>query len=1481
MRWILCIAMGISTANVVRAQQPPTAELVIADLEDRSLEGWQSSMSGEYYEGGHGQKGLAIVDDAERGGPVLEAKVRWLDTKSSEPVFITRFLSDAVPAHLIDSISFSYRLSSYHLNDDGGFIVRLRYSPTSFTDYRVSTGEPLPAGEWQDVALTTAPDPTRRNIYNSLFGSVQEITFRLDDVDAENAEFELRVDDVRFATSEPTVATYAPTVHDRSTDEQLSILYLKHSAEGFFRLEDAVTAAGGDSARIDTCLFRGLHFPLWGFPETLDATLAYDLIVMLDVDPYVLTHRQAPWVADAVASGVGLLFVAGPNTLRHSKDFKAPIREALPITYNAEAGDVGGGTVTAPDPPHIVLNGLDVSRLGRVRSMTSVEARSGATVALTSGEKPLLVVSELERGRTAVLTTWPQIDTPRSRQFYLGDHSPALLERIVRWLVRDESAPTPAPPARVAQDAGFELDGYVRHGRTAFAPGWPVQVAARLSVPGIPVITTSGMSAAISLPDMGLRLDLPAMADVWVLKPGSDEVYHSMGGGEVTSHELATEGFLPRVVTEAILRATRTDGNVFGEDNAIAKVRRQLEVRPGGTVACAYEYEFLQDTRVHRMPLTVSFAVGMYAGTPFRTTGPDGDREDVLPPDASERRDTVLDAQGLDITLETEAGPLRIRYPEPDRRAWLRDLRRYDMDQYRLELGGPLAGQAAKQGDRYVIAFEIHPPASAAAPSTDGLRLTARLLEGDSLESATAAWEIGTEPADVEVAFEDTLPNLESGQYWLSYELARPGEEALATDAVSCWVVDPLDRSRFFPIMSLLGVSAGGHMLDEAGVAARADDLWRVGFNTLAYTGSTRFAKERITRASEQLDAFSEGYAFAKGMASIHEYTHTTRLSRNGSGDPSPFSPDSLEATRRHIQPYLTVADGNPRLISVKVIDEPLAGIDDLNIGEHARRAFKERYGEDLRPLAEVGDDPLARLHVAQFIGDYVAEEYRQGHAIKREVDRDWDLLLTYCSPGLGYGRAFSGQEDVLKWSRHVDRIDFDVYPYFYPASQKIRMVQANYCQAFQRNVAQHLDKPYGFYVELDDRNYPFQTNPPEASAECAYTAIGQGVTYLNSFINRPFGTGIQSRPQRWEHLARELPRIRRIGPMLLKMDRPAAPVAMLYPMTQAKIENGYAVPHYTYALLNSAFGDVDLLHEEVLLEAGISESLEALVVLRTHLLARGTFDAITRFVEGGGMLIVDGEALATDETGAPIGWPDGIVQLDGDVEEMLKEIIEGNDALSPNIADPKAFGEWHERIRGIFADGAIAPTAVADDDLAQIEVGARTNGDATLLIITNHDDEPRRADVRVPNIAHPFSFAADLREMKPAGRLLRKSGDGIRISTQLPARQSTMIALYPERPARLSISVDQSATRGDGLAYTVRVTGEKGDACSGLHLVEVAVTDADGVERARYGGSFAVEGGELKVDVPIAINAAPGEWTIRAELPVVSKTAEAAFEVR
>jgi len=900
---------------------------------------------------------------------------------------------------------------------------------------------------------------------------------------------------------------------------------------------------------------------------------------------------------------------------------------------------------------------------------------------------------------------------------------------------------------------------------------------------------------------------------------------------------------------------------------------------------------------------------------------------------------------------------VRIEWQQPGLRAWIRDLRKYGSAEYRIELECPFAGAEVKAGDTYSVGLTItFPAAQVDVPPLDGLMVSACLRQGEDLDRvdkgsvgigiptyelrgagrrgvlprqspsstqsfarSTPVWEIGSAPAAAQVHLAGVLPNLESGPYWLEFALGKPGAEPVATDATQCWVVDNLDRERFFPLISILGSNGGGHQLDEAGVRARADDLWRAGFNTIAYGGATRFAPAHVTNLASQIDAYAEGYAFSRGMASILEYTHYTRLEQEGKGDPSPFSPDSRAATRAHVQPYLDVADANPRLLSVKVIDEPTVSESSLTFSDDEKRAFAERYGGELRPLKEIGDDPLARLHLTQFIGDQVAEEYRQGWEIKHEQDRRWDLLLTYMSPGLGYGRSFSGQEDALKWSRYADRIDFDVYPYFYPTSQKLRMVQANYCHAFQRCIAQHLHRPFGFYVELDDRNYPFQINPPEASAECAYTAVGQGVSYLNSFINQAFGTGVQSRPERWEYLASELPRIRRLGPLLNKLPRPPAPVALLYPMTQARIRNGYAVPHYAFALLNSAFGDTDLLHEEVLLEAGIPQTCRALVVLRTELLARKTFEAILSFVEGGGLLLADGSLPATDETGAPLAWAldpataqavttpgpgvpvrlhrlgeGAILRLDADVEALVKETVEGADPQSPEIAAPVRFAQWHKLIRTLFegsVTGAqpILPTVVTDDDTAEIEVGVRSGENTTLLVVTNHDSRERTASLALPGLSERPGFVCDLREMKPIedGELRGHDRNSIRPNwvmspeLTLAARHSALLGLYPERPAGIGLQLKRDKAKpGEGLAYGIVVRNAQGKPARGLHLVEVTVTDPTGVVRERYGGGFAVAG-TLNFRAPLAINAAPGEWRFEARLPVVGKSATATLIVR
>ncbi|NCB64355.1 MAG: hypothetical protein EOM52_12305, partial [Clostridia bacterium] len=137
-------------------------------------------------------------------------------------------------------------------------------------------------------------------------------------------------------------------------------------------------------------------------------------------------------------------------------------------------------------------------------------------------------------------------------------------------------------------------------------------------------------------------------------------------------------------------------------------------------------------------------------------------------------------------------------------------------------------------------------------------------------------------------------------------------------------------------------------------------------------------------------------------------------------------------------------------------------------------------------------------------MGHLVGEVFRLGAEDKAANARgSWQLLLTYMATGLGYQNPQKVVQDALDWSRYAGWVDFDIYPYFYPESQHLRMVQAAYGMSYMREVARARRVPWGFYVELDDRNWPFQQNPKEASAECAFTAVAHGADYLNTFIHR------------------------------------------------------------------------------------------------------------------------------------------------------------------------------------------------------------------------------------------------------------------------------------------------------------------------------------------------------------------------------------------
>jgi hypothetical protein len=145
---------------------------------------------------------------------------------------------------------------------------------------------------------------------------------------------------------------------------------------------------------------------------------------------------------------------------------------------------------------------------------------------------------------------------------------------------------------------------------------------------------------------------------------------------------------------------------------------------------------------------------------------------------------------------------------------------------------------------------------------------------------------------------------------------------------------------------------------------------------------------------------------------------------------------------------------------------------------------------------------------------------------------------------------------------------------------------------------------------------------------------------------------------------------------------------------------------------------------------------------------------------------------------------------------------------------------------------------------------------------------EPVAAKVALPSARHVY----DLRERKYLGSVTE-------IATRLRwGRANFFMALpYEIKGVELGLSSDRPAP-GQVLSAQVRL--QIPPQCAERHAVCVEITDPQG-QQALWGRQVVVlSGGAGQVQVPIAHNAAPGKWTLRATELFSGKSAEAAWTV-
>ena len=1179
------LAAAILACTVAAGQGAPGV-VVLDDFAGPEPSGWQISGSPEYYRGGFGAKGLACEPATAASGPALRATLHIPAGAAPPALWLTHKL-DALPGlQRWEKLTFRFKLSTTAgLAAERGLVVRLRTGPSSFLDLPFAEAPQVRPDEWQDTVVRLDAFPNPRNVYTTYFDPLIELTFRFGASEGQAFDAEFRV---AALTLHPKGAAgpYAPQITPRAPAGLRRALLVTQSAASFYFVREVLEAQG---VRVDRRFFRGLHFPVFGFPASRQELFDYDVVALVDVDPYVLTRAQIEGLCDYTASGGGLLFIGGPNTLGEAKLFAQPLAELLPVQIVPGRGLVAVNASPEAGAAHPVLAGVPAPfpALGQAHALLPTAA---ATVLLRAG---------------------PQ--TPLGWGLYSG---------------------------------GSRAEGRLGHSDEAHSG----RHSARLETLQFYADPTTGKPGFLALKLLQGDSDGYSGARAYVAKPGAEYRFAFWYKGDV-----------PEVRVGVTCWTTAT---------ALAADRVQLEtslkpLRPTG--------EWQRQEGTFTLPATAQrFVLG------FQVSGTAG----RFP----------LGSRLLVDEVEISESP-----------------------------GGPnLAANPGAEDDGSVPVLTLGPCGQGRVAVLNGVPGVTASADSffcsgayRTLLARTCQWLAGQEP---------TAPGL-------------AGYTPVAADFPPA---APLERERFFPIISWLGTEGGGHLLDERALRERVDDLWEHGFNTIAFGGLRQLTSTPQGQRERLLD-YAARYAQSRDMALIFEYDHLTDLGPDKPPTLCVFAPGYRDALAQRILPRFATGRRYERALSIKVIDEPTATDASLDHCDLCKAEFQKRFGQPLRRRADLpADDREGHRRLSQFVSDYVTAGYQAIRQTADSVKLPYGLLLTYMSPGYGYADPRRTLEDVLNWSRPVDYIDFDVYPYFYPTSQKVRMLQAHFCFAVQRAVATHLGKPAGFYVELDDRNYPFQINPVEASAECAWTAVAQGCQYLNSFIHNAFGTGTDARPERWDALGRELVQIRAAGPDLRRVRKAPAELALYFPYAQWLSGGKPFAPHYTYQLLLRAFGECDIAHEQILLERGSLGPVKALAIVGTDLIPDAATTLLRAFLDGGGLILCDETAALP----ATLAENPRVVRLAGNLEQRFKDAAE--------TPDPAARADLLAQMRAVLDQAGLIAHARADHE--DVEASLLTGDGLSLLITVNHAATAVDTAVRLRDRAEPLRLSLPAR----SGRLTR-----------------------------------------------------------------------------------------------------------------------------
>jgi len=580
--------------------------------------------------------------------------------------------------------------------------------------------------------------------------------------------------------------------------------------------------------------------------------------------------------------------------------------------------------------------------------------------------------------------------------------------------------------------------------------------------------------------------------------------------------------------------------------------------------------------------------------------------------------------------------------------------------------------------------------------------------------------------------------------------------------------------------------------------------------------------------------------------------------------------------------------DACPRLPMLYICDEPHVVFDQLH-QPGLRAAFKEKTGLDLPSFPKGG-----RFKTAFSSNGFKGFRNRHTYAA-------WRLATDLMAESLSKGRElmkrrFPKIETVgcLNWhSMHAGTNPVKICANIdHPCPDEYHFGAEHFNLAYIWSAANFEDRIWGLgSTGKIMRGRPFY---PQYAGTQMYNCLlqnGKGIIFWLYDAAR----GLQKEPARLKHSMRAFEEFRRIGPLFKRLSRRRAKVTLLYPWTSAVLaqdddQPGRHTLRKHYHVLCEAFGQVDILHEQHLLDGVFLDEYSVLVLDMAKYLPEAVMTRIGAWVRGGGTLIAlprsgvhneflkesdtlaqvfsahYGEAIAAQVEGGAVGEVKGLI-LVPDKAKALHTYEDGRPAVCANAhGEGRAilFG-FHPTAPHIFRQfvhddvGLVCRSSEPDKVVAALFDDK--NGSAKYLVAVSQVITEQEVEVRAvlpERTYHVYDLLTGekLRSHYQDGTLI--------VPLKCEPLWGRALAALPQEPARVQLKLPKERFRqGEELGYEVTVLDRADKAMDVKLPVVVTVVDAEGRERPEYGGVRALQNGRFAKRIVLADNEPAGEWSI------------------